>query len=359
MDRQSPQVLSTIATPERRHASAVVNRVSQLIGGTPLLELLRTRFGSRILLKLEQNNPTGSAKIRMARQMLDEAEQQGLLAPGGWVIESTSGNTGMGLALLAAERGYRFTAVVDHHAAKDKLRAMQAFGAELIYVNEDGGDSLATADREALAERIAAEQGAYWTEQHNNPANGNGYTYVAEELLDALGRDITHLIGAVGTGGSLFGTARALKSRLPLLRTIGVEPEGSIAFGGPGGPYYQSGTGTPPGAEIGALVDYELLDEGLKVSDRQAFNTARYIARKYALLVGGSGGGVLYQAIKRIETAPPGSTFVVLICDGGEKYLDTVFNDDWMNERDLIDASVGAELDDMLAQLTGHAAERT
>ncbi|MBJ7312502.1 cysteine synthase family protein [Rugamonas sp. CCM 8940] len=337
-----------------QHAAPVATSVSALIGNTPLLELLRTRFGSRILLKLEQWNPTGSAKIRMARQMLDEAEEQGLLKPGGWVIESTSGNTGMGLALLAAERGYRFTAVVDHHAAKDKIRAMQAFGAELIYVNEDGGDDLATADREALAEKIAAEQGAYWTEQHNNPANGNAYRYVADELTDALGDDITHLIGAVGTGGSLFGTARVLKPKLPQMRVVGVEPVGSIAFGGPGGPYYQSGTGTPEGAEIGALVDYALLDEGLKVSDKQAFNTARYLARKYSLLVGGSGGGVVYQALKRIETAPPGSTFVVLICDGGEKYLDTVFNDEWMAERDLIDLSVGPELDQLIAQMVAH-----
>ena len=348
MDRQPDHLLAPAATP-------VVTRVSQMIGNTPLLELLSTRFGSRILLKLEQTNPTGSAKIRMARQMLDEAEQQGLLAPGGWVIESTSGNTGMGLALLAAERGYRFTAVVDHHASKDKIRAMQAFGAELIFVDADDGDTLATADREALAEKIAKEQGAYWTEQHNNPANGNAYRYVAEELFDALGTGITHLIGAVGTGGSLFGTARFLKPQLPQIRVLGVEPEGSIAFGGPGGPYYQSGTGTPPGAEVGALVDYDLLDEGLKVSDKQAFNTARYLARKYALLVGGSGGGVIYQAIKRIETAPPGSTFVVLICDGGEKYLDTVFNDDWMNERDLIDPAVGKELERMVMQFTGRA----
>lgn len=333
----------------------VAARVSELIGNTPLLELLRTRFGSRILLKLEQFNPTGSAKIRMARRMLDEAEEQGLLRPGGWVIESTSGNTGMGLALLAAERGYRFTAVVDRHAAQDKIRAMQAFGAELIYVNEDGGDTLATADREALAARIAAEQGAYWTEQHNNPANGNGYRQVAEELLEAVGPDITHLIGAVGTGGSLFGTARVLKPQLPQLRVIGVEPHGSIAFGGEGGPYYQSGTGTPPGAEIGALVDYDLLDEGLKVSDRQAFNTARYLARRHALMIGGSGGGVVYQALKRIEAAPPGSTFVVLICDGGEKYLDTVFNDDWMQERELLDPAVGQELDRLIGPLAARS----
>jgi cystathionine beta-synthase len=330
---------------------AIAQRVSELIGRTPLLELLTTRFGTRVLLKLEQFNPTGTAKIRMARQMLDEAEAQGLLKPGGWVIESTSGNTGMGLALLAAERGYRFTAVVDHHACADKLRAMQAFGAELLYVNDAPGDGLATADREALAERIAAEQGAYWTEQHNNPANANGYSAVAEELLDVLGPRMTHLIGAVGTGGSLFGTARALKPQLPSLRVLGVEPVGSIAFGGKGAPYYQSGTGTPEGAEIGALVDYSLLDEGLKVSDAQAFNTARYLARRHAVLVGGSAGGVLYQALHRAEAAPPGSTIVVLVNDGGEKYLDTVFNDDWMRERGLLDRAVHDELDALFERL--------
>jgi cystathionine beta-synthase len=337
--------------PLQVHAR-VTTCISDLIGRTPLIELFTTRFGTRVLLKLEQFNPTGTAKVRMARQMLDEAEERGLLKPGGWVIESTSGNTGMGLALLAAERGYRFTAVVDHHACKDKLRAMQAFGAELMYVNEEPGDGLATADREALAERIAAEQGAYWTEQHNNPANANGYRELANELVDALSANITHLIGAVGTGGSLFGAARELKIVLPGLRVIGVEPIGSIAFGGPGAPYFQSGTGTPEGAEVGELVDYSLLDEGLKVSDAQAFNTARYFARKRAVLMGGSAGGVLYQAIKRAEVAPPHSTIVVLVCDGGEKYLDTVFDDDWMRERGLIDLSVEEELDAMLEQLT-------
>ena len=329
----------------------VAQRVSDLIGGTPLLELLTTRFGTRVLLKLEQFNPMGTAKIRMARQMLDEAEAQGRLKPGGWVIESTSGNTGMGLALLAAERGYRFTAVVDHHACKDKLRAMRAFGAELLYVNEEPGDGLATSDREALAQRIAAEQGAYWTEQHNNPANANGYRAVARELMDTLGPCMTHLMGAVGTGGSLFGTARELKPLLPSLRVIGVEPVGSIAFGGPGAPYHQSGTGTPEGAEIGSLVDFSLLDEGLKVSDAQAFNTARYLARRHAVLVGGSAGGVLYQALRRAEAAPPHSTIVVLVCDGGEKYLDTVFDDDWMRAHELLDPSVDEELDAMFEQL--------
>ena len=190
---------------------AIVSKVSDLIGHTPLFELIRRADGARILLKLESTNPTVSAKIRMARQMLDEAEQNGSLRPAGRVIESTSGNTGMGLALLSAERGYRFTAVVDRHASKDKLRAMQAFGAELVFVSE--GDALATADREALAERMAADDpSSIWTEQHNNPANGHGYRTLARELRDVLGERIYCLLGAVGTGGSLFGTARELRA---------------------------------------------------------------------------------------------------------------------------------------------------
>jgi cystathionine beta-synthase len=327
---------------------AIVSKVSDLIGHTPLFELIRRADGARILLKLESTNPTGSAKIRMARQMLDEAEQNGSLRPAGRVIESTSGNTGMGLALLSAERGYRFTAVVDRHASKDKLRAMQAFGAELVFVSE--GDALATADREALAERMAADDSSsIWTEQHNNPANGHGYRALARELRDVLGERIDCLIGAVGTGGSLFGTARELRATGPAPRVIGVEPVGSIAFGGDGGAYHQSGTGTPPGAEIGALVDYTLLDEGIKVTDAQAFNTARYLARTKSLLVGGSAGGVIWHALQRFDAAPPRSTSVVLVCDGGEKYLDTVFNDDWMRERDLLDDTIARELEPVFA----------
>ncbi|MEK6346293.1 MAG: cysteine synthase family protein [Burkholderia sp.] len=327
---------------------AIVSKVSDLIGRTPLFELIRGANGARILLKLESTNPMGSAKIRMARQMLDEAEQDGSLRPAGRVIESTSGNTGMGLALLAAERGYRFTAVVDCHAAKDKLRAMQAFGAELVYVSE--GDALATADREALAERMAADDPhSIWTEQHNNPANGRGYDGLARELRDTLGERIDYLVGSVGTGGSLFGTARELRATGPAPRVVGVEPIGSIAFGGEGGDYYQSGTGTPPGAEIGALVDYALLDEGIKVSDAAAFNTARYLARRKSLLVGGSAGGVIWHALSMLATLPADATLVVLVCDGGEKYLDTVFNDDWMRERGLLDDAIARDLDPIFA----------
>jgi cystathionine beta-synthase len=333
----------------------VVRRVSDLIGATPLLELGRASHGTRLLLKLESLNPTGSAKARMARQMVLDAERSGELRPGGRIVESTSGNTGVALAVLAAERGYDFTAVVDRHACRDKLRAMQALGADLVYVTGDGDDDLATAAREELAAQLAAESpNAIFTEQHNNPSNSDGYTALADELSAALPDGIDRLVGAVGTGGSLCGTARGLRDACPQMIVVGVEPVGSIAFGGPGGPYHQSGTGTPPGAALGGLVEYDLIDAGRKVSDRAAFATARVLARHAGLLVGGSAGGVVYQALRELSRVSAASTMVALVCDAGEKYLDSVFDDDWMRDRELLDpaaeAEVAALLDDLATE---------
>ncbi|MEU2545502.1 cysteine synthase family protein [Streptomyces roseolus] len=334
---------------------AIVSRVSDLIGCTPLFELCRTENGSRLLLKLEQFNPTGTAKIRMARAMVDAAEAAGELRPGGRIIESTSGNTGLGLAVIAAERGYTFTAVVDNHAAADKLRGMKAMGAELVHVVDDGTEELATAAREEFAEKLADEDdGAVFTEQHNNPANAVGYYPVGRELDAALDGRVDILIGAVGTGGGLCGTGRELRATVPDVRIVGVEPKGSIAFGGPAHDYYQSGTGTPEGATIGALVDFDMIDEGVKVGDVEAFATARVVARKTGLLIGGSAGGVVHEALTRMAALPPETTMVALVNDGGEKYMDTVFNDDWMNARDLIDPTVEREIDELLTKLRGN-----
>ncbi|MDX2682923.1 cysteine synthase family protein [Streptomyces soliscabiei] len=338
----------------------IVRQVSELIGATPLFELCRTESDVRLLLKLEQFNPTGTAKVRMARQMVLDAEERGLLRPGGRIVESTSGNTGLGLAVVAAERGYTFTAVVDHHAAVDKLRAMKALGAELVYVADAGEGELATAAREEFAEKLAAESDhAYFTEQHNNPANGVGYHPVARELAAALEGRIDILIGAVGTGGGLFGTGSVLRETVPGVRIVGVEPKGSIAFGPPAHDYYQSGTGTPEGATIGAMVDYALLDEGAKVGDVEAFATARAVARRTGLLLGGSAGGVVYEALTRMSALPPGTTVVALINDGGEKYMDTVFDDDWMADRDLLSSQVEREVEELMAKLRRTDSPRT
>ncbi|WP_285542997.1 cysteine synthase family protein [Streptomyces lavendulae] len=335
------------------HRPPVVSRISDLIGYTPLFELARADNGARLLLKLEMFNPTGSAKIRMARQMVVDAEDRGLLREGGHIIESTSGNTGLGLAVVAAERGYRFTAVVDNHAAADKLRGMKAMGTELVYVDADtDGEELHTAAREELAEEMArGKDNTFFTEQHNNPSNAVGYYDVGREIAQALDDRVDVLIGAVGTGGGLCGTALELKKTVPGLTVIGVEPKGSIAFGPPAHDYYQSGTGTPEGATIGLLVDYDLIDEGTKVGDVEAFAAARAVARQCGLLIGGSAGGVVHEALARLPHLAPDTVMVAFINDGGEKYMDTVFNDDWMTARALLDPVTEAEIEETLTKL--------
>lgn len=333
----------------------IARRVSELIGQTPLFELaVSPETGSRLFLKLETMNPTGAAKIRMARAMVLEAERRKLLEPGGHIIESTSGNTGLGLAVIARERGYRFTAVVDHHACPAKLNAMHAMGAELVFVDEDGDEGLSTSAREELAEQMAKDAGAYFPAQHDNLANGVGYYSLAEELLADLGK-IDILVGAVGTGGSLFGTARGLRELGCEPRLVGVEPEGSIAFGGPAHDYWQSGTGTPEGAVPGAHVDRDLhlidQEDRIKVSDVDAFATARTLAGEIGLMIGGSSGSSVYAALTRINEYPDYSTIVVIINDDGEKYLDTVFDEEWMSDRDLIDKGKQWEVAQLLGAL--------
>ena len=332
-----------------KNSENVVYRVSQLIGSTPLFELCRTGLGSRLLLKLEQFNPTGSAKVRMAEQMVTEAELSGRLKPGGNIIEPTSGNTGLGLALIAVERGYRFTAVVDHHASKDKLCAMATMGAELVYVGAPGAGGPQTMERrKRAAELAAAEEGSFQPDQHNNPGNPEGYRALARELLSDLFSGVDYLISAIGTGGTLCGTARELRGLGCKVSTIGVEPVGSIIFDGPGGKYWQTGSGSPQGFPVGCNVDYSAIDEGVQVSDVDAFATARVLARRTGLLVGGSSGGAIHVALRRLAALPAGSTVVTLVCDAGEKYLDTIFNDDWMRERQLLDPAVHLEIERML-----------
>lgn len=323
--------------------------MSQLIGNTPLFELVCTPVQSRILLKLEQFNPTGSAKIRMAESMIMAAEQDGQLQECGTIIESTSGNTGQGLALLAVERGYSFVAVVDNHSCKDKLNSMRAMNTQLRFVSDSGDDSLATSAREDYAEELGKQHGWVFMKQHDNEANSVGYYPAAEEVLRDLGDSPSHIISAVGTGGSLFGVTERLNQLGHHPTTIGVEPEGSIAFGGPSHDYLQSGTGTPEGAVIGTAVRYDLLDYGVKVSDKAAFAACRTIAKHMGLLLGGSAGGAVVVALELLPTFPPGSTSLTMVCDGGEKYLDTVFNDEWMSERKLLDLNLE---DSIWAQIT-------
>jgi cystathionine beta-synthase len=329
----------------------ILTNVSELIGNTPIVGLPVPARNSMLLLKVEKNNPGGSMKDRMARSMVVAALESGRLKRGGVIVESSSGNTGIGLAIAAIEFGLRFIAVVDHHAAPDKIEVMRALGAEIRHVEgRYGEDEVAVVERQRLAAELAERiPGAVFMNQSDNPANPAGYADFVREALAQTGGRIDAYVGCVGTGGSMAGIARGLKQHDPRIRTIGVEPAGSIIFGHPGHPYYQSGTGTPRGDTVGLVVDYARIDRGVQVSDAQAFETARHIARRTGLLVGGSTGGAIYKAVECIHLGLIGGQVLCPVADGGEKYLHTVFNEQWLRERGLLDPKVVATLQQWLA----------
>lgn len=322
-----------------------VSSITEIIGHTPMVEYPVANPNWQLFLKLEKCNPGQSMKDRMALSMVEAAERDGKLKVGGTIIESSSGNTGTGLAMIAASKGYKFIAVVDHHAAKEKIDIMRAYGAEIVFVDSDQAeDKVAVAARETMAARLSKEiPNSFFANQADNPANPEGYVPLAQEILAQVS-DVRILIGAIGTGGSLCGTAREMKKTHPELEAIAVEPKGSILFGGPGGPYYQSGTGNPPDADIPKNMDYSVIDNHYKVSDKEAFNTARFVAKQTGILIGGSAGGVLYKALEHIHSRKDTGKMVAVMGDGGEKYISTVFNDEWMTHKRLLDASVDVRL---------------
>ncbi len=216
----------------------IVDKVTDLIGNTPMLRVPVPGRETRLLLKMEKMNPGGSTKDRMAHSMVLAAIKAGRLAPGGVVVESSSGNTGIGLAIAAVEFGLRFIAVVDHHAAPDKIAVMRALGAEIRFVEGNyREDEVAVVERQRMAARIAAEiPGAVFMNQSDNTANAGGYSaFVREAIAQAEGR-IDAYVGCVGTGGSMTGIGHGLKAHDAETVIVAVEPDGSIVFGGPGHP---------------------------------------------------------------------------------------------------------------------------
>ncbi|MFH0770773.1 MAG: cysteine synthase family protein [Candidatus Peregrinibacteria bacterium] len=320
----------------------VAHSVSDLIGETPVLRYPTKAPDAELFLKLEQNNPSHSMKDRMAVSMIDEAEKRGQLRPGGTIIESSSGNTATALAMIAAARGYRFIAVVDNQISPEKVGMLKAFGAELVFVEGGSEKRAAPQTRRDMAELLSKQiPDAFYANQAHNPNNPAGFRTLAREIADSV-QNVRYLIGAIGTGGSLCGSGRVLKELKPDLRIIAVEPKGSTIFSEAGSAFYQTGTGKTPGTRTPQNIDYDVVDEHCAVTDREAFNAARFFARRMGMLLGGSASGVVYKALERIHAGqhPEGPT-VAIIPDGGEKYLHSIFSDDWMTKHGLLDTSVG------------------
>jgi cystathionine beta-synthase len=335
---------------EMQYARSMV----ELIGGTPLVRLSSVTAGllPLVLAKVEYLNPGGSVKDRIALRMIEAAERSGELRPGGTIVEPTSGNTGVGLAIVAQTRGYRCVFVCPDKVSQDKINVMRAYGAEVVVcptvVPPEHPDSYyQTSDR--LVREI---EGAWKPDQYANPANPQShYETTGPEIWAQTGGRITHFVAGLGTGGTVSGAGRYLKEASDgRVRIIGADPEGSVYSGGTGRPYLVEGVGEDfwPGT-----YDRGICDGIEAISDADSFTMTRRLAREEGLLVGGSCGMAVQAALRVAERGSAEDVVVVLLPDGGRGYLSKIFNDDWMADYGFLRTSSQVTVGDVLMRKTG------
>jgi len=336
----------------------IARHISELIGNTPLVQLnsVVPEGAGLVAAKIEYLNPGGSSKDRIALKMIEAAEVSGELKPGGTIVEPTSGNTGVGLALVAQQRGYKCVFVCPDKVSEDKRNVLRAYGAEVVVcptaVPPDHPDSYYS-----VSNRLVTEiEGAWKPDQYSNQMGPESHyeTTGPEIWADTEGK-ITHFVAGVGTGGTITGTGRYLKEVSGgKVKVIGADPEGSVYSGGTGRPYLVEGVGEDfwPTA-----YDPSVPDEIIAVSDADSFEMTRRLARVEALLVGGSCGMAVVAAIEVARKAGPDAVVVVLLPDGGRGYLSKIFNDAWMSSygflRTRLDGSVEKTVGDVLRGKSG------
>ena len=330
---------STSATDEMHYNHSMLD----LIGNTPLIRLNRVTGGLQplVLAKMEMFNPGGSVKDRIGPAMIDYCEKRGLLRPGGTIVEPTSGNTGHGLAITAAIKGYHCIFVMTDKVSEEKRSLLRAYGAEVI-ICPSSVTHESPEHYKNVAHRLANEiPGACCPDQYANPANPAAHyaTTGPEIWRDTAGR-ITAFVAGIGTGGTISGTARFLKEQNPHVKIIGADPPGSVYSGDTPGPYKVEGIGMEIFPEN---YDSTVIDEVIRIDDRTSFYWARRLAREEGILAGGSSGTALAAALIYSRRLSPNDVVVVLLPDTGRGYLSKQFNDTWMRENNMLVQAETAE----------------
>ncbi len=302
----------------------VVNNIADLIGQTPLVKLnrLNPENGAAVYLKLEYFNPSGSVKDRAAYNMIIDAEKKGLLKPNSTIIEPTSGNTGIGLAMNAAARGYKAILVMPDTMTQERINILKAYGAEVVLTPGDEKMQGSIRKAEQLTKEIP---NSFMPMQFDNSANPDAHrkTTATEiiEAMDSIGKPLSAFIATAGTGGTITGTGEALKEHYPNLKVHVVEPAGSPVLSG-GKPGMHKLVGTSPGF-IPSVLNEDVYDEILKIEDDQAYDITRRLASEEGILVGPSSGAACYAAIEVAKRLTPNDVVVCMIADTGERYLST------------------------------------
>src|SRR5436190_4518339 len=331
--------------------AAIKDSILGAIGDTPLVRLLRIGAGLRpqLVAKVESLNPGGSIKDRIAVAMIEAAEREGKLQPGGTIVEPTSGNTGTGLAIAARLKGYRVIAVMPDKMSKEKIDLLRAYGAEVVVAPTDVAPD-SPRSYYSVANRLTQEiPGAFQPNQYFNQANPAAhYESTGPEIWEQTGGRITHLVAGVGTGGTITGTTRYLRERKPDLVVVGADPEGSIYAGGDAKvhPYLVEGVGEDFWPET---FDRSVVDRWVTVSDREAFVTTRRLAEMEGILAGGSSGLAVHAALEVAKGIDdPDALLVVVLPDGGRNYLSKIYSDNWMRQNGFVARGADLTVGDVL-----------